>query len=128
TTRNTVDPFNQKALRASMGSTIRMPLATAARAKEVVALCETHGVRVMATRPRRESPDGTESRLYTDADFSGHFALALGGEAEGMTAELSAAVIEFLYVPMTARVESLNVASAGAVILYEAARQRGFKS
>src|SRR5262249_48481024 len=67
TTRNTVDPFNQKALRASMGSTIRMPVATAARSKEVVALCETHGVRVMATRPRRESPDGTETSLYTDA-------------------------------------------------------------
>jgi TrmH family RNA methyltransferase len=132
TTRNTVDPFNQKALRASMGSALRLPIATGVRSKEAVALCKKHALKLVMTRPAsqggRASDDKRPSEIcYSEADLSKSFALVLGGEAEGASSEMLAAADEFVFIPMASAVESLNVASAAAVILYEAARQRGFR-
>jgi TrmH family RNA methyltransferase len=66
-------------------------------------------------------------QLYTEVDLKQSFALVLGQEAAGVSKELAAETDLTVHVPMAPSVESLNVAAAASVLLYEAARQRGFK-
>ncbi|MCC2628824.1 MAG: putative rRNA methyltransferase tsnR [Thermomicrobiales bacterium] len=98
----TVDPWNPKVVRAGMGAHFRVPLITL---DGVVAS-------VAAARP------------YDASDWTGAAALVIGGEAEGVGPELKAWGTEEVGIPLLHGVESLNAAAAGAVILFEAARQR----
>jgi TrmH family RNA methyltransferase len=133
-TRYTVDPFNPKALRASMGSALRLPIVTDAKSEEVAKLCRELKIKIVATRARAERPPGVIEdaaeapivRPYTQANLGAPLAFILGQEGGGITSESSAAADEFVYIPMASTVESLNVATAAAILLYEAARQRRF--
>ncbi|HXG93685.1 MAG TPA: RNA methyltransferase [Blastocatellia bacterium] len=135
TTRYTVDPFNQKALRASMGSALRLPVVTDIERDDVVKQCRERGIKLLATQPQPARPQGVIEdaakaqaiNIYTDADFTVPFALIFGSEASGLSDDAASAADEFVYIPMAAQVESLNVAAAAAVLLYEAARQREFR-
>lgn len=137
TTRNSVDPFSQKSLRASMGSAFRLPIATGARPKDLVSLCQASGLKLITTRPVPRAADGQPATLpdsaerpvnvFSESRLTEPFALVLGGEAEGVSAELSSAAAESIFIPMASPIESLNVASAAAIILMEAARQRQFR-
>jgi RNA methyltransferase, TrmH family len=133
TTRYTVDPFNQKAIRASMGSALRLPISTDAQWQDVITRCRERRIRLIASRPESSRPEGTvadaavmqQVNCYTEADLTVPFALMLGREASGISDDTVAD--EFVYIPMAEGVESLNVAAAAAILLYEAARQRGFE-
>jgi TrmH family RNA methyltransferase len=111
----TVDQLNPKCVRASAGSVFRLPVAHADLATATGALAN-RGWRLFATSPR----GGVE---YTAADLSGRVGLLLGQEGAGLAQELLER-FEGLRIP-TGRVESLNVAMAAGVLLYEARRQRG---
>ncbi|MEW6208379.1 MAG: RNA methyltransferase [Acidobacteriota bacterium] len=132
TTPDTVDPFNHKALRASMGAALRLPLATHIANGEIARLCREHKVKTVATRarpPRRMIEDASRAetiRLYTEIDMTGPVAFILGREASGVSNEVLLQSDGLIHIPMAAKVESLNVAAAAAVLLYEAARQRDF--
>jgi TrmH family RNA methyltransferase len=134
TTRYTVDPFNDKAIRASMGSALRLPITTGAGRLEVASRCRDQGIRIVASRaqgPRNQSAgDSTEqtvsSSLYYEVNLTGPTALILGREATGVSESWQNAD-EFVHIPMSDGIESLNVAAAAAIVLYEAARQRGFE-
>ena len=117
TTPGSADAFGWKALRGSMGSTFRMPVAKAVSALDAIRAAKAAGLRVFATVPH----DGTP---LPSATLTGPSAIVLGGEGSGLDAELLAAADERLAVPMQPPVESLNVATAAALIVYEAARQR----
>ena len=110
----TVDPVNPKCVRASAGSVFRLPVAHAGLEAAAAAL-KTGGGRLFAT-----SPHG--GLVYTDADLSGRVGLLLGQEGGGLAPGLLER-FEGLRIP-TGRVESLNVAMAAGVLLYEARRQR----
>ncbi len=135
----TADPFGPKALRAAMGSTFHLPVvpgeavvaahhgAVGGRpgegpvsrselAAELPALLHRLGYRVFAADPSGDVP-------HWQADLGGRTAVVLGGEAEGPDPVLWSAA-ERVAVPMLGRAESLNVAMAAAVLLYEAARRR----
>ncbi len=110
-----VDPFNGKVLRAAMGAHFRVPIRILPRWEAV-----------MAALPAGQSlyvASAQGSILYDEVDWRTPSALVLGSEAHGASSQLQdrAAAIA---IPMAAATESLNVAAAGAVILYEAARQR----
>ena len=62
--------------------------------------------------------------LY-EVDLTGKIGLVVGNEGSGVSPELLANVARHIKIPMPGKVESLNVASAAAVCLFEAARQRG---
>lgn len=111
------DPWSWKALRASMGTAFRIPVVRARDAAALVGTWQARGIRIAAAVPR----GGT--RMY-DADFSRPTALLLGGEGSGVPDELAARADQRVSIPMAAGVESLNVAVAAAVLLYEARRQR----
>jgi TrmH family RNA methyltransferase len=113
----TADPFGWKALRGSMGSALRLPIAMVHDLRDAANAARAAGLRRFATVPRGGTPLAT-------SDISGPVAIIVGGEGAGLSSELIAAADETLTIEMHGPVESLNVSVAAAIILYEASRQR----
>jgi TrmH family RNA methyltransferase len=113
----TANPFGWKALRGAMGGTFRLPIAARGTASDVIASAQQNGVRIVAAVPRGGTP-------LPKMDFRQPIALVLGGEGAGVSSPLMSAAQALLTIPMRAPVESLNVAVAGALALYEASRQQ----
>jgi TrmH family RNA methyltransferase len=113
----TAHPFSPKVLRASAGLALRLPVLAGVPAQSALARLREAGLRIYAASLR-----GTT--LPADSDFCGPCALVIGNEAAGLTPELERAADARLRIPLAEGVDSLNAAVAGAVLLYEAARQR----
>ena len=111
------DPWSWKALRASMGSMFRLPVCREPAAIDRLRDLQRDGIRVVA------ADAGNGESMY-DLDFTGPLALVLGGEGSGLSSDVLTMADARVRVPMRPRVESLNVAVAAALLLYEAARQR----
>jgi TrmH family RNA methyltransferase len=112
------DPFGWKALRGSMGSALRLPVATGLSLDVMLHALRERGVAIVATLPSGgERPETLDFRHPT--------ALLFGGEGPGLPGSALAAADRRVSIPMRAPVESLNVAVAVALLTYEAARQRG---
>lgn len=116
-TTGSADPLGWKALRGSAGSAFRVPLAVGLNATEVCVRARAVGLRIVATCPA----NGSDPEAL---DLSGPTLLLLGGEGPGLDAALIAGADQRLRISMRAPVESLNVAVAAGVILFEARRQR----
>jgi len=112
------DPYGGKALRASMGSLFHLPVLSA-DAQEVVTACRRGSVRLLTA-------SGGGADVYCDVDWKRPTVLVLGNEGQGVGPVLSKQASGSVRIPIAGGAESLNVAAAGAVILFEAARQRGF--
>ena len=113
----TADPFSWKALRGSMGSALRLPIEQVATVADAIARARALGCRVLATMPRAGRP-------FTDVALTGPIAFLLGGEGPGLTDGTLAGADEAIAIPMATPVESLNVAVAAALLVFEARRQR----
>ncbi len=111
------DPFRDKAVRGSMGSVFRLPVLHGLDAAAVLAFCHRHRLQLVVA-------DGGGEVVYAAADLKKPLALAVGGEAAGVPAELRAAAASRVRIPLRPAVESLNVAVAAGVLLFEARRQR----
>lgn len=112
------DPYGWKALRGSMGSTLRVPVAHKVPLVDAVREAKARNVRVLAAVPR----DGA---FLPTVDLRHPVAILLGGEGAGLPDSLLALADATLSVPMRKEVESLNVSIAAGIIAYEASRQRG---
>ncbi|MFN7980140.1 MAG: RNA methyltransferase [Vicinamibacterales bacterium] len=111
------DPLGWKALRASMGSAFRMPLARAGDVADVVDIARGSGVTVIALVPR----DGVRPERI---DAASPLVLLMGGEGPGLPPDVIAGADLAVTLPMRPPVESLNVAVAGALALYAVAARR----
>jgi TrmH family RNA methyltransferase len=111
------DPFGWKALRGAMGSTFRLPVARVTSAREAIEAARRSGLRVVASAARADTP------LF-HAALRGPTALLLGGEGAGLRPDVLELADEVIAIPMQPPVESLNVAVAAGLLLYEAVRQR----
>ena len=111
------DPYGWKALRGSMGSAFRLPVVRTLSRNEVRAEADARGLRVLAAVPR----DGTP---VSDTDLRSPFLVWLGGEGGGLDTGVVATADEVVSIPMHPPVDSLNIAVAAALIVYEAAGQR----
>jgi len=111
------DPHSWKALRGSMGSALRLPIAIRDTAEEAAAEARRHRCRVVATLPRGGTPLST-------SDLRAPVAILIGGEGHGLPATLVEAADVRITIPMQAPVESLNAAVTAALVAYEARRQR----
>jgi len=111
-------PFGWKALRGAMGGTFRLPVAARGSLLDVIAAAGEHGVQLVAAVPRGGTP-------LPQVDLRAPSAILVGGEGSGVSETAIAAADVRVTIPMQAPVESLNVAIAASLILYEAARQRG---
>ncbi len=116
-TAGTADPFSPKALRGAMGSAFRLPIWTGANYSEVVSWCVRRHIRTICG-------DVAGERVFTEIDWRGPSALILGSESTGLSSGEIASADEAVRIPMEGSVESLNVAVAAAIVLYEAHRQR----
>jgi RNA methyltransferase, TrmH family len=118
-TEGSTDPLSPKSLRGSMGSAFRLPLWTGPTLAEALGWCAARGIGTVATAAHAAS-------LHTELDWRAPRAVVLGPEAGGLSAAEVGAADDAVRIPMREPVESLNLATALAVILYEAARQRRF--
>lgn len=111
------NPFSWKALRGSMGSAFRLPIVGGMTTHQALTCMRKSALRTVAAIPRGgQDPDAINWR--------GRLALLLGGEGPGLTDEAIALCDARVTIPMAGPVESLNVAAAGAVLVYAARRQR----
>jgi TrmH family RNA methyltransferase len=121
-TRGTAHPLSPKALRASAGSALRLPVISGTAAPVALAQLKVAGLRVFATCVESSQ---SSSRAPATADLRGPIAILIGNEGAGLPAEVERSADARLQIPIAAAVESLNAAVAASVLLYEAARQRG---
>jgi TrmH family RNA methyltransferase len=113
------DPFSWKALRGSMGSAFRVPHLRGIPIDQALDLLEARRIPILATTAQGE-------RRYDEADLRGPVAIVVGAEGAGLPATVLERAAARLRIPLRDPVESLNVGVAAALVLFEAARQRGF--
>lgn len=112
---DTADPFGPKAVRASAGSVLRVPVVLERDPEAAASQLRRAGYRLMAT--------ATGGRCVDDVEFRGATALMLGSEAHGLDPGVAAQCDVEVSIPMAGAVESLNVAVAGSVLAFELARR-----
>jgi RNA methyltransferase, TrmH family len=110
------DLFNPNAIRASLGTIFRMPVA-AGSSDSVLGWLLARGIRPVAARVDATTP-------YTKADLRGPLAIVLGSEALGLSEAWDIDGVTPVTIPMRGAADSLNVSVAAAILLYEAVRQR----
>ncbi len=111
------DIFNPNAIRASLGTIFAVPIAVATTA-DTIAWLRAAGIGIVVARVDGAVP-------YTEVDLRGPLAIVLGSEAHGLAGDWTGPGIVAASLPMLGIADSLNVAAAGAILLYEARRQRG---
>jgi len=120
TLSETVSPFNPKAVRSSAGAIFHLPVLPGFQASELLPRLRAEGVRIIAA-------DSHSPSSLDDADLKGSLAILAGREASGLPPEIAREASASLSIPIRPGMDSLNVAAAVSVFLYEAARQRGFE-
>ena len=111
------DVQNPNVVRASIGTLFALPVVTASSAEAVVYLRE-RGFRILAATPHADA-------FYSDYDLTGNTAVIVGAEQYGLSdIWLDPGVTTPVRIPMLGQCDSLNVASATTILLYEAVRQR----
>ncbi|HMD98546.1 MAG TPA: RNA methyltransferase [Terriglobia bacterium] len=119
TLRATVSPYNPKVVRSSAGGIFCLPVFRGLEAGWLAARLRATGVAIAAAdRHARQS--------LATVDLRGPVAFLIGREAAGVPAELAREADLRLSIPIRAGMDSLNAATAAGILLYEAARQRGF--
>jgi TrmH family RNA methyltransferase len=113
--RGSADAFGPKVVRASAGALFHVPVVRAGEAREVLEDLGRQGVRRLGT-------SATGGEPYDRTDWSPPVALVLGNEAWGLPDDLAPLLDGALTIPMKGRSESLNVAMAASILLFQAAR------
>lgn len=112
-----VDVYNPKVLRASMGAVFRIPVIPSVPAHTVIKQIKLNRMNIV-------SADNNGSITHYQANFRDKAALVIGNEGRGVGDAMSGAANTQIKIPMERGVESLNAAIAGGIIMYEAYRQR----
>ena len=115
--KGTTDCAAPKVLRSAMGAAFRLPIIANLESEQIIQACREYNITIAAT-----ASEG--SLVYSDYDWQQPTMVIFGNEANGVKPEILAACDVRVSIPLQAPVESLNVASAAAIILFEAARQR----
>lgn len=114
---NTVDIYNPKTIRSTMGSLYRVPVIYVDDICKAVDECKEKGVKVYAAHLK-----GTDN--YNQKDYAQPTAFMIGNEGNGLSDRLTHKADELVRIPMQGKVESLNAAIACTILTYEAVRQR----
>ncbi|WP_309739081.1 MULTISPECIES: RNA methyltransferase [unclassified Chamaesiphon] len=117
--KDSVDLDNPKVLRASAGQWFRLAMGVSDNLSELIASYQQQGVQVVATSSHTKTS-------YWDVDLRSPTLVLLGNEGAGLSRDLAALADLQVKIPMSAGVESLNVATAAALMLFEVRRQKAF--
>lgn len=115
--RQTVDVYNPKTIRSTMGSVYRVPFLCVEDIASIIKVLQEKGICVYAAHL-----DG--KAFYETIDYRTGTAFLVGNEAKGLREETAAGADALIRIPMEGQVESLNAAVASSILLYEAHRQR----
>lgn len=115
--KTTVDIFNPKTIRSTMGSIYRVPFLAAEDFKEVIQELKEKGVCVYAAHLKGE-------QMYDEEDYTKACAFLIGNEGNGLSNEIAELADTYIKIPMEGSVESLNAAISAALLMYETNRQR----
>ena len=114
---DTVDIYNPKTVRSTMGSLYRMPFIYEKDLTGILRQIKDRGIQVYAAHLKGEN-------AYYQEDYSKGCAFLIGNEGNGLTDELAQQADTYIRIPMDGQVESLNAAVAAAILMYEAKKQR----
>lgn len=112
-----VDPYNPKVVRATMGSIFRVPLYNVLDGIKELNELKEKGIKIYST-----SLENSIS-IY-EQDFTEGFILTIGNESKGVSKDLLSLSDKLIKIPMPGRAESLNAGVAASIIMYEARKQR----
>ncbi len=115
--QSTVDPYNPKTIRSTMGSIYRVPFVIADDLADAVKYLKEQRVKVYAAHLKGQS-------IYDEPDYRKPSAFLIGNEGNGLTDQTAALADTYIRIPMGGRLESLNAAVAASLLLYETNRQR----
>lgn len=118
--KGTVDLYNPKTVRSTMGSLFHLPIVQGDLAQWLPE-ASARGIQVATTRLE-------DAVSVYDCDFRRPTWFVIGNEGQGVSAEVQQLVQHHVRIPMQGRAESLNAAMAATVVLFEAMRQRGFST
>lgn len=114
--KGTVDIYNPKVVRATMGSIYRVPFLYAEELEKVIEQIQSNG-KVYAAHLEG-------SAVYDEIDYTGNIGILIGNEGNGLKKETAQLADACIRIPMEGKVESLNAGVASAVLMYEVYRQR----
>ncbi|PKM50153.1 MAG: 23S rRNA (guanosine(2251)-2'-O)-methyltransferase RlmB [Firmicutes bacterium HGW-Firmicutes-7] len=112
-----VDIYNPKVVRATMGSIYRVPIIIEAELGEALKLLINKGVKLYAAHLK-----GTQ--YYYSMNYKESACFLIGNEGQGLSEEIAALASSYIKIPMLGKAESLNAAVAAGILMYEAVRQR----
>ena len=115
--RESVDIYNPKTIRATMGSLYRMPFVYVEDFCGTVRMAKAKGIRLYAAHLKGKN-------TYDGEDYKQPTGFLIGNEGNGLTKEAADSATDYIRIPMGGQLESLNAAVAAAVLMYEANRQR----
>jgi RNA methyltransferase, TrmH family len=115
--KDSVDLDNPKVLRASAGQWFRLAMGVSENLNELVTSYKQQGVQIVSTTSHTKTS-------YWDVDLTSPTLILLGNEGAGLSEDLAILADLQVRIPMSVRVESLNVATSAALMLYEVRRQR----
>jgi TrmH family RNA methyltransferase len=115
-TDGATDPHNPNVIRASLGAIFTVPIIEAP-VNETIEFLKKWQIQVVAATPEA-------SDLYTELDYSVPTAIVMGSEAYGLSDTWRAINNQLVKIPMVGKMDSLNLATSTALLLYEVVRQR----
>lgn len=118
-TKGSVDPYNSKTLRATMGAIFHIPIIQCNDDRQWLDFVKEKGVRIFAS--------GLKGSVdYCKPSYEGNIAIVIGNEANGVSEELLNLADSVVKIPILGRVESLNASIAAAILIYKAVEFRRF--
>lgn len=115
--KGTVDLYNPKVVRGTMGSIFHLPIYTNTEIPKLLNDCKRHNVQTLAAHL------GGVNTPYS-IDLQQPTAILIGNEGSGLTPETATMADELVRIPMPGRAESINASIAAGILIYEAVRQR----
>lgn len=120
--RGTADPWSPKALRASAGAALRLPVLRGMANPVLLAQLKMQQVKVLVARSPH--PADADATTRWEDSLQGAAAIFIGNEGAGLPPEVEHAADAVISIPISEALESLNAGVAASIVLYEAARQR----
>ena len=114
---NSVDIYNPKTIRSTMGSIYRVPFVITDELSETITLLKNRKIQIFAAHL-----DGMD--IYDGVSFCEGSAFLIGNEGNGLSEKITLLATKKIRIPMEGKVESLNAATAATLLMYEARRQR----
>lgn len=114
---NTTDPFSRRVVRASRGAVFTVPIAIHNDSAKIIDDAHSRGIQVAATSANTDDD-------YTSVDFTRPTMIIVGNEHTGISDTVREKADKTVRIPMKGKINSLNIAVAASVVMYEAVRQR----